>query len=182
MGKIFKNFLFKKPLIQKSSNLLTRWSNTESSCYSHGPGAVGATIKKSKFTCVYMGNISQYDSGERYVALGPLVWWSIQCQIFPFNYMYLFLLHSILSMPVVWYEYMERCSRFRKVHLALWIGYMECIIIYVQRQMFPSGNQILDIQKKSSVNYSKISTINFIHISIQSPAGLGADERLFVFK
>jgi hypothetical protein len=61
MGKIFEN-LFKKPLTQESLNLHTRRSNAESS---HGPRAVGATIKKSNFACVYVGNISQYDSGEQ---------------------------------------------------------------------------------------------------------------------
>jgi hypothetical protein len=55
-----ENFL-KRPLSQNSSNLLARWSNAESSC----PGAVGATIKKSNFACVYMQIFSQYDSGER---------------------------------------------------------------------------------------------------------------------
>jgi hypothetical protein len=29
-------------------------------------GSVGATIKKSNFACVYMGNINQFDSGEWY--------------------------------------------------------------------------------------------------------------------
>jgi hypothetical protein len=64
MGKIFEIF-FKNTLSQKISNLLTRLSNAESSRKSHGPGVVVVTIKKSNFTCVYIGNSSQYDSGER---------------------------------------------------------------------------------------------------------------------
>jgi hypothetical protein len=31
----------------------------------HGPRAVGTTLEKSNFTCVYVQNISQYDSGEQ---------------------------------------------------------------------------------------------------------------------
>jgi hypothetical protein len=69
MGKIFEN-IFEKQLTPIISNLLTRWSNAESSCWSHGPGAVGSKIKKSNFACVYMGNVSQFDSGER---CGPWV-------------------------------------------------------------------------------------------------------------
>jgi hypothetical protein len=59
LGKIFEN-LFKKPLTQKSSNLLQG-----DLMQSHGQGVAGATVKKSNFACVYMGNINQYDSGER---------------------------------------------------------------------------------------------------------------------
>jgi hypothetical protein len=50
MGKIFEN-LFKKPLSQKKVQIYLQ-------------GDLIA-IKKSNFVCVYMRNISQYNSGER---------------------------------------------------------------------------------------------------------------------
>jgi hypothetical protein len=65
MGKIFEN-LFKKPQSQKVQIFLQ--------------GDLMA-IKKStcNFACVYMGNISQYESGER---CGP---WASCCNYLPFE-------------------------------------------------------------------------------------------------
>jgi hypothetical protein len=59
---------------------------------SHGPGAVGVTIKKSNFACVYIGNIL-YDSGER---CGP---WA-SCYL----YTYLWLLDKMSMSYVEYYK------------------------------------------------------------------------------
>jgi hypothetical protein len=66
-GNLYKNLFFKKPLTPKGSNLLPRWSNAESSCWRHGPGAFAASNKKSNFACVLL--MTQVSD----VALGPLV-------------------------------------------------------------------------------------------------------------
>ena len=72
--------LFKKLLNHKSANLIKRRSNAESSC----PRAVGATIKKSNFACVFMRSISQNDSGER---CGP---WASCFFVFFFVFVFVF--------------------------------------------------------------------------------------------